>query len=39
MNECDASWNSGGPSCGFAYDKDNEKIWASQVMTICVAVN
>jgi hypothetical protein len=33
VNECDASWNSGSPSCGYAYDKNNEKIWASQVTT------
>ena len=31
VNECDDNWNSGSPSCKFAYDKDGEKIWASQV--------
>jgi hypothetical protein len=38
VNECDASWNSGSPSCGYAYDKNNEKIWASQGYC-CVCTN
>ncbi|XP_062503762.1 hapless 2-like isoform X2 [Corticium candelabrum] len=38
VNECDDNWNSGSPSCKFAYDKDGEKIWASQGYC-CVCTN